>query len=233
MVFNILVLSVGAIAVACLPTGDAQAPVCSSGATMVPHPTICQRFTNCSIPPSVRLSPFLQVQEDECLYPQLFDVHKLACANFKEAECGPNRVASKDPCAYVKNLCGSSHCEPCSSRLPSCVGLSDGNHAHPSRQWSPYYIVCDTERTINITRCPTHAPTGTSGIFSPTTDSCVSVWEVPQEQGGLQPSCQGKVPGLYRVTDKPDVYYSCPGPQVFYCGQNLQFNETTKRCQAP
>ncbi|BFZ04810.1 hypothetical protein BsWGS_07849 [Bradybaena similaris] len=228
-----MTLALGLMLLAGVPTGGAQAPECSSGATLVPHSSVCQRYTNCSLPPDQPVSRFLGPQQEECPYPQLFDIHQLKCKNFKQAECGSGRLAAKAPCDYVKNLCGSSHCEACGSRWGSCVGLTNGVHAHPGRLWSPFYIVCDTERTIKMPSCPPHSPTGATSIFSPLKNRCVSLWEVPREHGGQQPSCEGKASGpqLYRVADKPDVYYSCPGPKVSYCGLNRQFNETTQKCQ--
>ena len=70
---------------------------------------------------------------------------------------------------YVQNLCktNGSTCQPCPDRLPSCVGLSDGNHAFPTRLWKPDYITCYKDRTVNTDKC-------TDGYFHPHMEMCVT-----------------------------------------------------------
>ncbi|KAI8787544.1 neurogenic locus notch protein 1 [Biomphalaria glabrata] len=190
---------------------------CSRGATLIGHPTICQRYYNCSDHSIRDPRGFLKEFESECPYPQLFDIVERRCKSFKEAYCGPYRNPDVEPCAYVNNLCGTSHCQPCNDRFPSCAGLSDGFHEHPLRLWTPYYIECDTQRTINARlMCPS-APVGGAGIYSPVKKTCVSLWEVPRDKGGLEPSCDGKAAGKYRTDENPAVYYTCPGAVVAYC----------------
>ncbi|KAH9498487.1 hypothetical protein Btru_007639 [Bulinus truncatus] len=134
-----------------------------------------------------------------------------------------------DTCSYVKNWC-IGMCQSCTYRFQSCLGLCDGPHEHPTRLWTPYYIQCDTQRTINVSFCPPHL-SGGSGFFSPVSKACVSIWDVPRETGyGLQPNCSGKADGLYRSDENPKVYYSCPGASVFYCPSGTEFNSNTQKC---
>ncbi|CAL1529538.1 unnamed protein product, partial [Lymnaea stagnalis] len=102
---------------------------------------------------------------------------------------------------------------------------------HPNREWTPYYIVCDSDRLTESQTCDRHKPTNTTGFFSPLTKSCVSIWEVPQSTGyGLAPSCTGKEKGSYLSTERSDVYYRCPKEKVLYCPAGQNFNTAQEKC---
>lgn len=70
---------------------------------------------------------------------------------------------------YKQNLCLSSdpNCQPCPTRFPSCLGLSDGKFAHPSHLWGQDYIMCFHNRTIEVVSCD-------NGYFNPRTRRCSS-----------------------------------------------------------
>lgn len=74
---------------------------------------------------------------------------------------------------YEQNLCKAtdSNCQLCSNRLPTCVGLSDGDHEFPSKLWQRDFIICFKNRTISITSCE-------DGLyFNPRTRKCLSAVE--------------------------------------------------------
>uniref|UniRef100_A0A0B6YCU2 Chitin-binding type-2 domain-containing protein n=1 Tax=Arion vulgaris TaxID=1028688 RepID=A0A0B6YCU2_9EUPU len=219
------------IQTATTPTVTADTSICKGSSSLFPHPTSCQRYTNCSKVAPHSYSRYFKDYEEECPYPHLFDITENKCKHFREAECGSARIAAKEPCEYLKNKCGGAHCEPCQSRLPSCVKRTNGIHAHPMKLWSPYFIECDTERTIGVRWCPKHSPTDSIALFSPDKKACVSRWEIPREQGGLEPSCEGKDDRMYQVANRTDVFYACPGPRVSYCGNGSSFNESTQVCE--
>ncbi|BFZ23045.1 hypothetical protein BsWGS_26084 [Bradybaena similaris] len=125
---------------------------CSGGASLVPHATSCQRYYNCSHT-GAQWNRFFEKFEAECPYPQLFDARELRCKPYGEAFCDLWRVAAKDPCDYLANKCGSGHCEPCSSRLPSCVGYPDGTYQHPGKLNSPYQMLCVNQRLYRVFYC--------------------------------------------------------------------------------
>jgi hypothetical protein len=231
----LLAVSLLAVALVYAEEGDTPQQVCAGlqgGALLIPHPTACQRYFNCSNTALPEQFSQLAQYEDECPYSQVFDVRQKGCVSFKEGYCGPGRVAALDPCDYLKNRCGTAHCESCSSRLPSCVGLSDGAHEHPLKPWTPYFITCDTERLASVQTCGNVDPSRRKVIFSPIKNKCVTPWEVPRQFGGLAPSCDSRAPGQYRTPENAAVYYSCPSGQVFYCETGFQFNETSQTCQA-
>lgn len=60
------------------------------------------------------------------------------------------------PGEYVQNLCNpkDSTCAKCPSRLPSCVGQSDGFQPFPSHLWEEKYIQCYKNRTMKVAQCP-------------------------------------------------------------------------------
>lgn len=70
---------------------------------------------------------------------------------------------------YDQNLCPDNDhgCSPCLSRLPSCVGKSDGEQAFPGRLWTPWFIECYKNRTIQVGNCG-------RGIFDPNLGDCVA-----------------------------------------------------------
>ena len=69
----------------------------------------------------------------------------------------------------MQNLCQASDptCQRCPDRLPSCVGVPDGDQPFPSRLWTIDYITCYKNRTIIPTKqC-------TKGYFHPVQKMCV------------------------------------------------------------
>ena len=75
---------------------------------------------------------------------------------------------------YRQNLCSShDRCRPCPERLPSCVGLQDGNQVFPARSWHTDYIRCYRNRTVEVTKCR-------RGLFNPRTRTCMVVSQISQ-----------------------------------------------------
>lgn len=73
------------------------------------------------------------------------------------------------PGSYEKNLCLDPYekCTPCPERLPSCVGLPDGDNVFAGKIWSQHYVVCYKNRTKTIKQC-------SSGFFDPQNRKCSS-----------------------------------------------------------
>lgn len=69
---------------------------------------------------------------------------------------------------YDKNQCSHSdtYCIKCPLRLPSCIGLQDGNNTFPTRLWKPDYIKCYKNRTLDIRKCA-------DGYFHPNVKNCL------------------------------------------------------------
>lgn len=74
---------------------------------------------------------------------------------------------------YLQNQCigpggePALNCEPCVDRLPSCIGLQDGNNTFPGRQNTPYYITCYLNRTILVRTCE-------DGVYDQTSRACMT-----------------------------------------------------------
>ncbi|XP_062607658.1 uncharacterized protein LOC134269470 [Saccostrea cucullata] len=136
---------------------EVQAPsvlnfLCSKNhSAAIPDPENCAKFYNCS---KLLSSKTLEDMKTECGYPDLFSLSTGRCQNFKTVNC-TKRKEPVTPCEYYKNLCAlnSTKCIPCYKRLPSCQGLTNGNEAFPGKLWQADYIVCDTNRTMNISHC--------------------------------------------------------------------------------
>lgn len=70
---------------------------------------------------------------------------------------------------YRQNRCPSTNtsCVPCADRLPSCVGLPNGQNSFAGQIWSPYYVDCVDNRTYTVHYCR-------HGWFHPVQRICVT-----------------------------------------------------------
>ncbi|BFZ06669.1 hypothetical protein BsWGS_09708 [Bradybaena similaris] len=101
---------------------------------VIPHPTHCAQYYNCSSPPDkgVQGQPHLQ----ECRYLRLFDSNARSCENFikvlKTTGCG-NKFQPRHYCDQ-SSVCPSLQfptCEQCRKALPSCENQTNGIHGNP------------------------------------------------------------------------------------------------------
>ncbi|XP_076435324.1 uncharacterized protein LOC143275235 [Babylonia areolata] len=136
-----------------------------SGVT--PHPLHCARFIVCK---RFSGSPSAIALGGECPYPQLFSLSG-RCQPFRHVQCRA-RYEPRAPCEYaslqqcrVSGRPQPTACPVCEERLPSCVGLPDGNRVYPGRLFSPWFVRCDTGRTMAIVRC-------VNAFFDPLTNKC-------------------------------------------------------------
>ncbi|CAG5126209.1 unnamed protein product, partial [Candidula unifasciata] len=101
---------------------------------IIPHPTHCGQFFNCSHPAERGLQgkPHLQ----ECRYLRLFDSNVRSCENFikvlKTTGCG-TKFQPKHYCDQA-SVCPSPQfptCDQCRKALPSCENQTNGIHGNP------------------------------------------------------------------------------------------------------
>lgn len=71
---------------------------------------------------------------------------------------------------YLQTQClqNAVNCTPCPERLPSCIGLPDGNNPFPTRPNSQYYVKCFQNRTVAVEVCQV-------SLFEPSTRECSNV----------------------------------------------------------
>ena len=70
---------------------------------------------------------------------------------------------------YQQNLCyNDPSCQPCLSRLPSCVGKQDGLQVFTGKLWTDLYVKCQQNRTISVEHCPQNQ------VFDPHSRQCVN-----------------------------------------------------------
>lgn len=69
---------------------------------------------------------------------------------------------------YLQNRCDAADtaCTPCEDRMPSCVGLPDGDNMYPGKPMSELYVNCSMDRTISMKKCQ-------RGLFDQSTKQCV------------------------------------------------------------
>ncbi|KAL5005503.1 hypothetical protein ScPMuIL_018959 [Solemya velum] len=126
------------------------------------NPSSCARYYDCS---QTTERQWLGKYEMECIYPQLFSDKKEMCDDFRQVNCG--RVPEpKAPCAYLQNQCNGPDCVPCEDNNPSCVGLPDGPNVILGKEMSPVYMICFTERTVEMAECQR------GFIFDPFSKNC-------------------------------------------------------------
>ena len=164
---------------------------------------------------------------------------------FPEGVCIPHNsnnyfldppIISSDPCLlgdYRSNKCSSSHCIPCSVRLPSCTGKPDGIHAHKERPWTPYFITCYKQRTISTDVCPPDVD-GRTQFFHMVLKECVPLDMVSQEHGGTMPNCSGKEDGSYLDDEgRCNQYTVCRNgavENIVKCGEGKVFDVLKGDC---
>ena len=115
---------------------------------IIPHPTECQLFYNCS----VVYGPGPRVFEQHMGYTDYFNTDTMKCDNFENVNCG-DRVETLDACSYRRNWCPVAHCIPCF--IGSCRGFTDGLHANEKRLWTQHYTRCYKERALPVLGIPT------------------------------------------------------------------------------
>ncbi|XP_069104084.1 LOW QUALITY PROTEIN: uncharacterized protein [Argopecten irradians] len=130
---------------------------------LIPDPTNCARYFNCSNPGVSRgmVQPYLA----ECKYPKLFVSSSMGCQIFTTVSC-QDRYEPRAPCEYIQNQCFGAGCEPCEDRFPSCIGKDDGSNVFPGKELTRLYTVCYSNRTVAIVRCAV-------GVYNHTEKACV------------------------------------------------------------
>ncbi|KAK3601571.1 hypothetical protein CHS0354_027815 [Potamilus streckersoni] len=198
---------------------------------IIPHPTECQLYYNCSVNYTY-VPRYFEQHLVECPYPKLFSTDSFKCEEFDNVSCG-NRKETKSGCGYRYLQCPVAHCIPCSIRVPSCELTPDGINPHPEKKWSPYYIVCRKERFISEERCPADEK-GRTQLFSPETNMCTSLDFIPQKHGGLMNNCTGKEDGA-NADDfgRCDLYAECQNGDfvnIVKCPSGLVFDTAERKC---
>ncbi|GFS27911.1 peritrophin-1 [Elysia marginata] len=140
---------------------------CREGsADVLPHPHICHAYFNCSKDPSRILMSNFKPFEMECRFPEVFDPSTKQCVGRRSATCDAIRKTTGHPCDYRYWWCRTRYCVPPCLRAASCIGQSDGFHAHSGGQLNRY-VLCQDEYVVSIRQCPV------SDIFSEDQGTCV------------------------------------------------------------
>ena len=135
---------------------------------------------------------------------------------------------------YRSNMCPRSHCIPCSQIFPSCEGMRDGPNMFVSRQWSPYYAICRSERTVATRTCPRDDVFQVPQYFHPEKNECVNIFRIPKERGGGMPSCEKRFNGAHPIDGaRPGTAYICQGGQLLsirYCPPGARPEPEPRNC---
>ncbi|KAL3853245.1 hypothetical protein ACJMK2_016801 [Sinanodonta woodiana] len=198
---------------------------------IIPHPTECQLYNNCSVNYTY-VPRYFEQHLVECTYPKLFSTDTFKCEDFDTVNCG-NRRETKSGCGYRALQCPVAHCIPCSVRTPSCEIRPDGIHPHPEKLWSPYFIVCKKERFMSEERCPADEE-GRTQLFSPETKLCTRLDFISQEHNGLMNNCTGKKDGA-NADDfgRCDRYAECQNGKftdIVKCLSGQVFDTAERKC---
>lgn len=165
----------------------------------------CHRYYNCSRKdPALR--GWLSKYKNECLYPFLFSDETLQCENYTNTKCG-TRYSPTWECRYYRFQCQRSHCISCESRYPKCEDKDDGLWLQPEKGFSPNYMICKNNRTIETGYCPVDNVWSVQSF--PYMGQCVHLFAIPNEYNshGYLPSCNGKADGNYQYRERCDAYY--------------------------
>nr|XP_022296328.1 uncharacterized protein LOC111106095 isoform X2 [Crassostrea virginica] len=198
----------------------------------------CQTYYNCSgeDPELSRWIPMYHFwpskYKHECHYPFVFSTKSLRCENYTDVDCG-SRFLPTWACRYFRNQCKLSHCIPCDVRFPNCENKSDGLWPQPSRGFSPWYMICENNRTLRTGYCPTDREWSVQSF--PYKGECVHLFAIPNDydSNGLLPSCKEKVDGNYQYKERCDAFYKCENgtASAIKCPQNTIFDSVKRSCE--
>lgn len=116
---------------------------------------------------------------------------------------------------------------------PSCKEEGNGFFQHPLHGFSPWYIFCKDNRTIDEGYCPPDYEWGIQQF--PYNGQCVHLYAIPREyvSSGLLPSCNGKADGNYQYLERCDAYYKCENGMAtaVKCPDNTVFDSSNRTCE--
>ncbi|KAH3820314.1 hypothetical protein DPMN_122060 [Dreissena polymorpha] len=204
---------------------------CNMFGGIIAHPTECQAYYNCSVRYQ-NVPRLLEQHLVECSYPELFHAETKQCEHFENVKCGSRREF-KDACDYRRNGCVAAHCIPCNVQFGKCEGKPNGLAPHEAKLWSPYYVVCYKDRTVEHNTCKADE-SGRTQLFHPDFNQCVPLDMIPRDHGGMMPECETKLDGLYPdVSGRCDRYVHCKGGKyagTVKCAVGEVFDFTRAAC---
>lgn len=132
---------------------------------------------------------------------------------------------------YFSLLC---KCRDCEYLRPGCKDKGNGIIQHPLKGFSPWYILCRDNRTIEEGFCPRDNEWGVQKF--PYNGQCVHLFAIPNEFNsiGMLPSCNGKPDGNYQFRERPcDAYYKCEDGVAIAvkCPGNTMFDSSNRTCK--
>lgn len=134
---------------------------------------------------------------------------------------------------FFRVLCTRLHCQHCKQLYPSCKEEGNGFFQHPLHGFSPRYIFCKDNRTIDEGYCPPDYEWGIQQF--PYNGQCVHLYAIPREyvSSGLLPSCNGKADGNYQYLERCDAYYKCEDGMAtaVKCPDNTVFDSSNRTCE--
>ncbi|XP_062578132.1 uncharacterized protein LOC134240034, partial [Saccostrea cucullata] len=185
---------------------------------ILPDPQTCAKYFNCSDYGGSHI---------ECRYPDLYSTQEKRCVNFTLVKCD-SRTEPQAPCEYTQNLChlGDKACPPCPKRLPSCVGILNGEQPFPGRLWKPDFVTCLHNRTIYIQYCE-------NGYFHPVRKQCV----INVTKADVKDYCLANKDSIIDDPTSCNRFYNCSRVAVSRklttseCHYPDLFSTITKSCQ--
>ncbi|XP_071083547.1 uncharacterized protein [Haliotis cracherodii] len=130
-------------------------PICKTTTeTLMPHPTECAQYYNCSAPAMTIHGRPWEKNRQECPYPQLYNPETQRCEHYSMVTCG-NRTEPLGKCEYARYAClGGKDCrQPCYIYSPSCRNRPDGLNPYANRPMSAHYVVCFNQRLVYTDVC--------------------------------------------------------------------------------
>ncbi|XP_033746358.1 uncharacterized protein LOC117331637 [Pecten maximus] len=225
-----------------VPTDHTEHTMCVAGSAAAPHESECHLFYDCSNQSTsndTKVQPGIIIRE--CEYPKLFSGITKMCENFLDVHCGSRREPI-DKCDYLgSSECNSSEvCPPCAMRYPSCKDQTNGPHADVITSDPSSYLVCFKDRLVARGNCENDR-FGEKMVFYEngglgTSGSCWSVHDIPQNDGGLLPTCSKGV--FFKMF--PDAggacnrFYECVYGMAFVrrCPGNLVYDSRLSVCSS-
>ncbi|XP_041347875.1 uncharacterized protein LOC121367645 [Gigantopelta aegis] len=148
------------------------------------HPDNCALYYDCK---QTTALAGLDMYQNECPYPELFDQRKQTCQPASQVECNKRR-APLNKCDY-KLACDPS----------ICVGKAAGLHPVPGEEFGTEYIMCIAEKFMSQDSC-----NGADELFDPIKRTCTN-----QYQESVASFCQSNPSAVFGDKTTCSLYYDC------------------------
>ncbi|KAH3812327.1 hypothetical protein DPMN_140756, partial [Dreissena polymorpha] len=209
----------------CPPLKDIIESYCTDNPTMrFQSPDHCAQYFDCS---DASFTPGLHPYLKECPFPMLYNPATNMCGERETVNC-MERFSPSNKCDYIQHAGGTgAECEMIST--PGCEGMQNGPNPYPARLLTPYYLMCQNNRTTSTQMC-------TDGqVFDPIKLICTKDIDVLAVEVYCAQNLGERIPhpaNCARYIDcRAKVSHPQLGRHMAECTYPQLYSATTSRCE--